>query len=210
MEKTSHFDVKAATWDAEPRRRKLAREVAEGINSAVHPTKEMNALDFGCGTGYLTLFLQPHLRQIDGLDNSRGMLEVFEKKIREQRLPNVRAMYCDVESGERPEGKYHLVVSSMTLHHVRKPRVLFRLFFDLLHPGGKLCFADLDLEDGSYHDDKTGIFHFGFDRAELRRALEETGFRQVLDRTAAEVTKAPAGAVSRTYTVFLICATKPL
>src|SRR6266540_4243277 len=106
MTEKSEFDSKAATWDEEPRRVKLAREVAEGIINAVHPTTDMDAMDFGCGSGLLTLLLQHHLRTIDGIDTSRGMLDILEKKARERGLANIRTLLCDVERGERPQGPY--------------------------------------------------------------------------------------------------------
>lgn len=208
MTETSSFDTKAATWDEEPRRVKLAREVADAVIAAALPTAAMDALDFGCGTGLLTLFLQPRLRSITGVDSSRGMLDVLERKVREHGLANVRALLCDVEKGGRPEGRYHLVVSSMTLHHVAEPLPLFRLFHDLLLPGGLLCLADLDQEDGTFHDDPTGVHHFGFERPGVREMLAEAGFSGFGDTTAAVIRKSSPER-TRDYPVFLISARKP-
>ena len=118
MPEQSNFDKKATNWDEEPRRVELARAVANAIITAVKPTMEMDALDFGCGTGLLTLFLQPKVRSITGVYSSRGMLDIFGEKVRKGRLTNVRTRFCDVRRGERPDGRYHLIVSSMTLHHV--------------------------------------------------------------------------------------------
>jgi predicted TPR repeat methyltransferase len=203
------FDQKAATWDDEPRRVKLAREVAAGIINTANPTEAMDAMDFGCGTGLLTLFLQPNLRTIDGVDSSRGMLDVLERKARERGLTNVRPVHCAVERGERPAGPYHLVVSSMTLHHVAELAPLFRLFHDLLLPGGTLCVADLDKEDGTFHDDQTGVQHFGFERHDVIKILAEAGFTGFRDDTIAVIEKSSPDK-TRTYPVFLICAKKPV
>ena len=207
MEKHRDFDKAAATWDEEPRRVKLAREVADAIIGEVQPTREMDALDFGCGTGLLTLCLQPHLRSITGVDSSGGMLEALERKVEEQGLQNVRTAYLDVVKGERPAGKYHLIVSCMTLHHVADLAPLFRLFHRLLLPGGCLCVADLDQEDGSFHDDPTGIQHFGFERAEVMGMLAEAGFTNVRAATAAIIHKSSPGR-TRDYPVFLVSGQK--
>jgi len=43
----------------------------------------MKVLDFGCGTGLLSFFLQPYVGEITGIDTSKGMIEVFDKKIKE-------------------------------------------------------------------------------------------------------------------------------
>lgn len=207
MTEQSSFDAKAATWDEEPRRVKLAIEVAAAIIEAARPTREMNALDFGCGTGLLTLLLQPHLRSITGVDSSRGMLDVLERKARERHLANVRTLFCDAARGERPDGRYHLIVSGMTLHHVAELAPLFRLFSELLLPGGVLCVADLDKEDGSFHDDPTGVHHFGFERSLVREKLAEAGFSGLRDTTAATIRKDSPDR-SRDYPVFLVSARK--
>jgi predicted TPR repeat methyltransferase len=203
------FDQKAVTWDDEPRRVKLAREVADGIIHAAQPTAAMDAMDFGCGTGLLTLLLQPHVRTIDGVDSSRGMLEVLERKVRGRGLANVRPLYCSVERGEHLEGPYHLIVSSMTLHHVPELAPLFKLFHDLLLPGGTLCLADLDKEDGTFHDDHTGVQHFGFERHDILKRLAETGFTGLRDDTVAVIEKSVHDK-TRNYPVFLICAKNPV
>jgi predicted TPR repeat methyltransferase len=49
--KTSHFDQAAATWDDNPSRIALMKAVGEGILREVQPTKSMDVLDYGCGTG---------------------------------------------------------------------------------------------------------------------------------------------------------------
>jgi ubiquinone/menaquinone biosynthesis C-methylase UbiE len=199
------FDKAATTWDEEPRRVQLAREVAAAIIDAAEPNHDMDALDFGCGTGLITLHLQPHVRSITGIDTSRGMLDVLERKVREWGISNVHTLHCDIGSGEQPDGAYHLIVSSMTLHHVADLSSLFRLFHGLLLPGGILCVADLDKEDGSFHDDATGVRHFGFERTEVMELLAAAGFSDIRSATAAVIRKS-SPARTRDYPVFLISA----
>ena len=52
-------DNEAADWDHQPGRVKLANDVARAISGAVKPNRQMEVLDFGCGTGLLTVALQP-------------------------------------------------------------------------------------------------------------------------------------------------------
>ncbi len=53
----------------------------------------MDILDFGCGTGLLTLHFQPLARSVTGLDSSPGMLDALKAKIRDQNLANVKARH---------------------------------------------------------------------------------------------------------------------
>ncbi len=202
------FDKEAAAWDENPGRVRLANDVADAIIREARPTGEMDVLDFGCGTGLVTLRLQPLVKSITGADSSRGMLGVLESKVRSLGLSNVRTQFVDFEKGGSIEDRFHLVMSSMTLHHVKDTAVLFRQWYDLLLPGGLLCAADLDTEDGSFHGNNTGVFHLGFDRERLKTLLITTGFHDVRFVTAATMMRDVAGGGKRSFPVFLIMGRK--
>lgn len=130
------FDEKADTWDEDPQRVKLANDVVDAIITEMKPTREMDALDYGYGSGLVTLRIQPHIKSITGIDSSKVMLEVIQAKVEKQGLKNVRTQIVDFEQGEKAEGMFHLIVSSMTLHHVNEPALLLEQLYDLLFPGG--------------------------------------------------------------------------
>jgi ubiquinone/menaquinone biosynthesis C-methylase UbiE len=202
------FDQAAASWDERPQRVKLAKDVADAVIrlGGVQPT--MDVLDFGCGTGLLTLQLQPLVHSITGVDSSRGMLEILNGKISGRKLANARTVLCDLDNGDLLPGKYDLVVSSMTMHHIPEIAPLLAHFYQVLAPGGCLCVADLDDEGGRFHGDNTGVFHFGFQRDVLRGWFAEAGFVDVVDDTAAEIVKDDdAGAPAR-FSVFLMIGRK--
>ncbi len=203
------FEKEAAVWDAEPRRVKLANDVAEAIIREIKPTQDLDVLEFGCGTGLVTLRLQPLVRSITGVDSSPGMLAVLQDKVQKQGLTNVYPQLVDLEQGGRVAGRFHLLVSSMTMHHVEDTAALLRGWFDLLLPGGRVGVADLDTEDGSFHgDNNAGVFHLGFEREGVKALLEKTGFRQVRATTAATITKEVTGAGQREFSVFLLVGRK--
>lgn len=207
-EEKRDFDKEAAAWDENPGRVKLANEVADAIIREAKPSSTMNALDYGCGTGLVTLRLQPLVRTITGADSSSGMLGMLESKAKKQQLSNVRTRLVDFEKGETLEGKFDLVVSSMTLHHVKDTARLFQQWHELLLPGGVLAVADLDTEDGSFHGDNTGVHHMGFDRQHLEEMLGKAGFGSVRHTTAANMVREAAGGGSRSFPVFLVVALK--
>ncbi len=202
------FDKAAATWDDEPRRVKLARDVAACIAGriALHPG--MDVLDFGCGTGLLALDLQPLVRSVTGVDSSGGMLEVLGAKAASLALTNVTAVHRDLERGDLLEGSHHLITSSMTLHHIRDIGALLSEFSRVLLPSGHIAIADLDLDGGRFHDDGSGVFHDGFSRGWLADMLESAGFEGVSCETATSVTKEVAGGGEREFTVFLMTGRK--
>ena len=202
------FDAVAKTWDEDPGRVKMAHDVAKAICEKLRLTKDMDVLDFGCGTGLLTLRLQPSVRSITGADSSQGMIDILSEKIREQGFENVTARHVNLDKGGVLDGQYDLVVSSMTLHHVPEIQPLLDQFAEILKPAGLLAIADLDSDEGKFHDSNEGIFHFGFDRCIMAKYFERAGFENVRNRTAAVMAKpAPEGG-SRTFTVFLMTGRK--
>lgn len=207
-QEVKNFDQDAVQWDEHPSKVKMATDAAAAILREVTLTADMEVMDFGCGTGLLGLQLLPQVKSLTGVDSSQGMLTVLRNKIKTLGLANVRTQFLDLASGERPVGRYHLIVSSMTLHHVPDTAALFTEWFDLLHPGGQVAFADLDAEDGTFHSDNTGVFHFGFDRSKLAQLLHEAGFRSVRNTTASVVSKELTGQAIREYPIFLITATR--
>jgi ubiquinone/menaquinone biosynthesis C-methylase UbiE len=203
-EQARDFDKEAAQWDENPGRVKLAHDVAGAIMKTTEFGRNMEVLDFGCGTGLVTLLLQPFVGSITGADSSKGMLGVLEKKIQQQKLTNVRTQFVDFEKGQRVTRAYDLIVSSMTLHHVPDAGALFRQWHELLKPGGRVCFADLDTEDGAFHPDKTGVFHFGFDREKLTGLLLQVGYVDVRSAAATKIVKDIEGGGTKEFSVFLI------
>jgi ubiquinone/menaquinone biosynthesis C-methylase UbiE len=202
------FDKEAAAWDENPARVQMARDVAQAVARQVRLSPDLAVLDFGCGTGLLTLQLAPLVGSITGVDSSRGMLDVLAGKLARLSLTNVRMRYLDIDAGDVLDGRYGLIVSSMTLHHIRQIEPLLEQFYRVLAPGGHLCLADLDLDDGQFHSDNQGVFHFGFDRPALRGVFAAAGFEDVRDTTAAEVTKPTREGQLRRFTIFLMTGRK--
>jgi len=132
------------------------------------------------------------------------MLETLAVKARSAAVP-VHLVHLGPGSGTGPGaelgGPYDLIVSSMTLHHVPDVPGLFQTFAQQLKPGGQVALADLEEEDGTFHDDTTGVHHTGFSRALIQAWLEEAGFQAVRVETAFVTAK---GAVD--YPVFLATA----
>jgi len=75
----------------------------------------------------------------------------------------------------------------MTLHHMKNINSLLKQFYSILLPSGQLAIADLEPDDGQFHINNDGVFHFGFDRKDLQRMFVEIGVRDVWHLTAAQV-----------------------
>jgi ubiquinone/menaquinone biosynthesis C-methylase UbiE len=98
------FDKEATKWDEKPARVKLARDIGDAILRQVKLRPDMDVLDFGCGTGLVSLRVAPLVRSVTGADSSSGMLEVFREKADRDGLANVRTMH--LEAGAALSGSY--------------------------------------------------------------------------------------------------------
>lgn len=200
------FNAVAARWDQEPRRVQLASAVSEAIIRNTGPSQAMRVLDFGAGTGLVTLALAPLVQEMVAADSSQGMLEQLTAKLADAGITNVLPFLLDHAGPVSLPGPFDLIVSSMTMHHIADPGTLFGLFHAAMRSGGQLCIADLESEDGSFHDDPTGIYHNGFSVAEMEDYFTKTGFVNVRTIQVTSVKKGREG-TAREYPVNLTLGT---
>lgn len=204
------FDAAAKTWDQNEARTRMSTAIGDAMIDALALTGRETLLDYGAGTGLVTLRLQPLVRETVAADSSRGMLAVLDEKVASAGLSNVRTLVLDLE--HQPPGSVDLrpdvIVSAMTMHHIADTARFAAALFAFLAPGGRIAIADLDTESGEFHADPTGVEHFGFDRDALVRTFSAAGFEDVDMRTACETTRPNAAGVEQTYTIFLLTARK--
>jgi len=203
----TNFDERAKDWDADPMKVNRAKTVAQAIRSAIPLTENMSALEYGCGTGLLSFALQSDLGQITLADTSQGMLDVLAEKISALGVANMNPLRLDLSTDPLPDSPFDLTYSLMTLHHIPDARDILKKFHALLAPGGWLCVADLDKEDGTFHTDGTSDVHLGFERGELQKWVEDAGFVDVKFSTAFEIKK-KIGDAEKIFPVFLLIAQK--
>ena len=201
MESKDLFAHKSKSWDMNSKRVKNASAIAELIVKNIKLDKGMHLMDLGAGTGLLSYMVAPFVGKITAVDNSPSMLKEFKSKCDD--------FACKTEIKEmdivnyNPKEKYNGVISSMTIHHIEDTPALLDKLYHMVEDGGFIALADLDIEDGSFHDDNTGVFHYGFDRHKLAEYAQNAGFSDVTFSTASTISKPHAD-----FTVFLMSAKK--
>lgn len=213
MTAPAYFDDKARRWDNNPLFQERANRIAAAMTARVPLNTTFSALDYGCGTGQLSFPLRDRFGHIVLQDTSPGMLSVLREKITQQNISNMQLIQGDLAQPEdaaalrvlAPDG-FDLIYSSMTLHHLPDTAAALRRFTALLKPGGWLCLADLDAEDGSFHGPAVDVHH-GFERAALQTLAEASGLGEIHFDTVFSIPKeAEAGLrdAARDYPVFLM------
>ncbi len=194
------FNEKSKEWDK--------NEIVQGISSAVGDTilqqialqPDMVVMDFGAGTGLISSQVAPQVKTIVAVDISQAMLEKLQSK---PALQGKVEIVCQDILQQPLAQSFDLIISAMAMHHVENTDLLIQRFYEHLKPGGQLALADLDAEDGSFHEAGTeGVYHLGFERDALIKKFQQHGFRDVNMVTAHEVNK------EKSYPIFLLTAIK--
>ncbi len=204
----NEFDHKAAEWDKNRMYHERAAAVAGEIKKVIPLSREWRALEFGPGTGLLSLLLKDQLKEITLIDSSTGMVKVMNEKIAAEGAKNLRVLHLDLEHEDPGDEKYDLIYNLMVLHHVTDVEKIIGKFCDMLNPGGYLAVADLCSEDGSFHGGGfTG--HRGFEPAKLSAMLEERGFEEISHRKVYVIDRVMADGSRKQFEVFLMTASLP-
>ncbi|RUM49405.1 MAG: methyltransferase [Hydrogenothermus sp.] len=172
----NRFDELAKIWDEAPYRVENTKKIGQAIVENVPLSKNWKVLDFGVGTGLLTFYIQPYVKAIDAVDNSQGMLEKLKEKAESANVLTINPILKDLEKDDLGENEYDAIISSMTLHHIKDITSFLKKLYKTLKKGGYLAIADLEKEDGDFHSDNDGVYHFGFSKEELENYFKEAGF----------------------------------
>lgn len=200
----NEFDMKAAGWDSNPMHTARSKAVAEHIRKLIPLNNSMTALEFGAGTGITSLLLADSLAHITMMDNSAGMVEMMNEKLKRSHHGNLKAEYFDLEKQDYKGGRFDLIFTQMVLHHVRDVNQILRKFSQMLNQGGYIAIADLYPEDGSFHGEGFNG-HKGFDPKELQKLLERNNFINPVFMTCFTIEK-ETGHGTEKFDIFIIAA----
>ena len=196
----STFDKRADEWDTKDVRVDGAKTIADAITRKFTLTPEMEVMDFGVGTGLLGFEIAKKVKQVYGVDTSKGMLSKLQEKNTQE--CTIIPYHQDILK-EPLEQKFDALISSMTLHHVQDLGAFFKTIHNNLKDGGFIAIADLEKEDGTFHSDNTGVHHFGFDKQELCDIVAQSGFNNIIFETINIIQKP-----HKDFNIFLLGATK--
>jgi cyclopropane fatty-acyl-phospholipid synthase-like methyltransferase len=191
------FEHKASSYELNKSRVDNVDNIANSILTNVEFQKSMHLMDFGSGTGLLLERVAPLVGKITAVDISGSMNRQLEGK-RSRLSCELEIVELDLEKSNI-DRTFDGIISSMTMHHIRDIDAMFAKFYKMLNLDAFIAISDLDLEDGSFHTEDTGVFHFGFDRDVIARVAKRAGFNNI-EVTTASVVHKPHG----DFSVFLL------
>ena len=162
------FNHKAETFDS-PKNIFLANLVCQAVEKQIDLLSNKEILDFGGGTGLLSLPLAKQAKSVILVDISEKMLEQARLKAEQQEIKNIQFLEQDLLKNPLKQ-EFDFIVVSRVLHHMPDLDAALSLFHQHLRENGQLLIADFT---------KTEANHHGFDLAELEKQLIEHGFSSV-------------------------------
>jgi ubiquinone/menaquinone biosynthesis C-methylase UbiE len=148
-----HWDRRAAHFDEDfghsigsPAERAAWDRILALVVPAGGP---IDALDAGCGTGFLSLELAARGHRVCGVDFAPAMLAAARQKAAAQHL-SVRFEEGDAEQLRFSPGSFDLVISRHVLWTLPHPEAAIDEWIRVLRPGGRLAVVD-----GAQYNDAT-------------------------------------------------------
>jgi ubiquinone/menaquinone biosynthesis C-methylase UbiE len=203
------FAEKAKMWDSNPQVRALADLFSAELDKIVPDHSGLAILELGCGTGLVGLRYAEKAASLDMVDASPAMLDVLRTK------DEARASHVTVHEGTlsmlvgqavAPESA-DWIISNMALHHVKDIPALIGEMHRLIKPGGRVTIGELETEPGNFHAPDV-VPHNGFDPYELSRLFEKGGFTPNKTHTFLTMPRKDNDGVTRTYSAFILDATR--
>ena len=162
------FNHKAETFDS-PKNIFLVNLVCQAVEKQINLLSDKEILDFGGGTGLLTLPLAKQAKSVTLVDISEKMLEQARLKAERQDIKNIHFLEQDLLE-KTLEKEFDLIVVCRVLHHMPDLDVALSLFHQHLKEDGQLLIADFTKAEANHH---------GFELTELEKQLIEHGFSSV-------------------------------
>ena len=148
----AHWDRRAAQFDEDfghSIRTPAERAAWDRIFGLVLLSRgPLDAIDLGCGTGFLSLELAARGHRVTGVDFAPAMLARAERKAAERSL-SVRFEQADAEQLPFAAASFDLAISRHVLWTLPHPEAAIDEWVRVLRPGGRLVVVDGAVLDGS-------------------------------------------------------------
>ncbi|WP_010676744.1 class I SAM-dependent methyltransferase [Bacillus timonensis] len=164
------FEQMAKRYDTEERI-ELAKVIVKEVRPELQNSKSKSLIDYGSGTGLVSLELSDLVNSILLIDSSKQMLEVAQAKISNRGITNSKVLFSDFTQ-DTPGLKADIVLLSLVLLHIPGTKKILHELFNILNIGGKLIIIDFDKNENIQHPK----VHNGFSHEELKKTLSEVGF----------------------------------
>ena len=95
-----------------------------------------NVLDFGCGTGLISLEIADNVKLIQAIDISSKMIEIAKNKASIRKIQNIDFSHSTIFDEKYKSGSFDVILAFYILHLLEDNQKTIERINDLLKPGG--------------------------------------------------------------------------
>lgn len=168
------FDQIAQKYD-DPERIHLAHIITQAITQQIKDTNYQTLLDYGGGTGLVTLNIAEYFEAVTLMDASPQMVDIFEHKVSDLNQTSINTLVGDVLLDDTilNHKNYDVIVLSLVLLHSGNYQLLLQKLYNHLNSGGMMILVDFDKNENIYHPK----VYNGFEQMDIIHAFNELGLR---------------------------------
>ncbi|HVO30785.1 MAG TPA: metalloregulator ArsR/SmtB family transcription factor [bacterium] len=139
----------------------------------------LDAADFGCGSGILSIELARWARSVVAIDSNAQVLAKARARAEgagDGLARRIKFQRDDLQALSLKAATLDLVVISQSLHHVEHPEKVVREAARVLRPGGQLVLIELLPHRQEWVTQRLGHRHLGFEPDVVRGWIKAAGF----------------------------------
>lgn len=175
--KENVFERMAERYDS-PERKRVAEVVVKAVRAELTDSQDKSLLDYGSGTGLVSLNVADLVESVLLVDSAKEMLEVAAGKISRDGITNAEVLHSDFTK-DTPDLKADIIMMSLVLLHIPDTELILQELYDILNADGQLIIVDFDKKEEISHPK----VHNGFDHDELKVKLADAGFKLTAIKT---------------------------
>src|SRR5690625_5855828 len=118
------FEQMAKKYDTEDRI-ELANIIVKEVRPELRNSKSKSLIDYGSGTGLISLPLADLAASVLLVDSSKQMLEGAKAKISQKGITNSKVLYSDF-TDETPELKADIILVSLVILHIQYTKYILQ------------------------------------------------------------------------------------
>ncbi|WP_251521417.1 class I SAM-dependent methyltransferase [Staphylococcus sp. HKU1] len=175
------FNELAQAYDS-PNRIELAQIIANETNKLLDTTQYESLLDYGGGTGLVTLSIDHHFKSVILIDSSEQMVNVFKEKYKALDKDNMQGFVGDILTDSNiatEKEQYDVIFLSLVLLHSGDYQQLLKQLEPQLKQNGMFIIVDFDKNDKVSHP----AVYNGFHQSEIKQTLETIGLKDIHTHT---------------------------
>ncbi|PID21343.1 hypothetical protein CSV61_08905 [Sporosarcina sp. P3] len=153
------------------KRMELVNVIVEEVRPLLRGNESKKLVDYGSGSGLVSLELTDLVDSIVLVDSSKQALQDAEDKISARGITNCEVLYSDFTE-DMPELQADIVFVSLVLLHIPDTKLILQKLFSILPTDGQLIIVDFDKNKKVSHPK----IHSGFTHNEIKNILTEVGF----------------------------------